>query len=146
VLEQAFEALLQSLEPAIDFQSALRAMIEKAWDQHAHPLTPDALSRMPSAHASAGVCARDARFRQLADQQEIAAQVHVTGVPSSTRELDRSARNALAFLANPYHVWKTGSFEIKRIMAKLAFTDGLTWSTHRGIEAVSAPTLFRLRQ
>lgn len=161
VLEEAFEALLRTLQPHSELVCPLRTMIEKAWEQRARSAASAPSSSAPNLANRPAVLCRRAEQTDLPQARAASAAVEACRRPPSNQQLliqsplcddtrlirdfDRSFRTALEFLSNPYEVWKTGSFEIKRTVVKLAFADGLTWSGRDGLQAARVPLLFSLR-
>lgn len=161
VLEDAFEALLKTLHPPAELFRALRAMFKKAWDQRVHSAAATAraleqelvriqsernklLERITQGDTPSMIAALEARIRELEEQKRL-MEARIANAGRAVRDFDTSLRSASEFLANPYRTWKSGPFEIKRIVLKLALASGLTWSRHRGLRTANLPLLFRLK-
>ena len=65
------------------------------------------------------------------DKLVLAEKIEILGKPARCyREM---FEHALTFLANPHKIWKNGTFEDRRNVLKLAFTEKLKYSRISGL-------------
>lgn len=149
MLEEDFEGLLQSLEPAQGLFKLARVMFKDAWGlrlaqsrstgkelrKKAAPVEKqiDALvERTVEATSASVMAAFERKIKKLEeDRILIAEQVASAGKPKHTFE--ESFEPAMDFLARPWCIWKNSSLAGQKMVLRLAFVEPIAYCRNQGV-------------
>ncbi|GFE51119.1 hypothetical protein So717_28720 [Roseobacter cerasinus] len=150
VIEEDFEHLLRSIQPAPSLFHVARAMFEELWTQRL------ALAKGAKKRSRARITTLERKMATLTDRlvntdsetlinayesqikrleiervelHEIAAQ---TEVPR--RPFDKVFRTACNFFANPWKLWVSDNYAHKRLVLRLAFPSTLPYQRNEDFE------------
>ncbi|MEM1344397.1 MAG: recombinase family protein [Pseudomonadota bacterium] len=161
-IEGDFETLLRQMTPAPELMRIARAMLGDLWDARlgeaeraaakaageiaaVEAKTAQVVERLIEADSPALVAAYEGQIVKLEEEKvrlvEKAAQ---TGPPPTT--FATVSRTALAFLANPWKLWASGSLEHQRAVLRLAFTKPLPYCKNDGYRTADLSLPFKLLQ
>jgi len=82
------------------------------------------------------------RLAQLEKDKQIKAE-KVEKLSKPVRGYGELFEPALMFLANPYKIWRNGTYEDRRIVLKLAFTERLRYSRKSGLRTPKTSIPFK---
>ncbi|MDY6857890.1 MAG: zinc ribbon domain-containing protein, partial [Pseudomonadota bacterium] len=149
MLEEDFEGLLQSLEPAQGLFKLARAMFKDAWDfrlaqsrstgkelrKKAAQVEKqiDALvERTVEATSASVMAAFERKIKKLEeDRILIAEQIASAGKPKHTFE--ESFELAMNFLSSPWYIWKNSSLAGQKMVLRLAFVEPIGYCRNQGV-------------
>ena len=135
-LEGAFADMLKTTQPASEFFTLVRDMFKDAWDTQTERTLLDAQScrqEIAKAEKEIGtlvkrimktdnprvISAYEDRIDELEKKKLVLAEKS-TQKPPKKETFQQKLEPALLLLANPHKLWALGSFEVKRIVLKLA--------------------------
>lgn len=161
-MESAFEALLRRLQPAPNLFKLASAMLRDLWDTRLsraeqgathvakeiaaiEAKTGQLVERLVATDSPALISAYEGQIVKLEEQKTALIDSEVsTGRPQTTFEA--VSRTALTFLANPWKLWASGSFQLQRTVLKLAFAGPLPHCRNQGRRTADLSLPFRLLQ
>ncbi|MEO1199944.1 MAG: zinc ribbon domain-containing protein [Pseudomonadota bacterium] len=161
-MESAFGALLRRLRPAPELFKVATDMLRNLWDARltqaeqgtAHVAreiaaieakTGQLVERLVATESPALISAYEAQIVKLEEQKTALIDREVSaGRPPISFET--VSRTALTFLANPWKLWTSGSFQHQRAVLKLAFTAPLPYDRNTGYRTADLSLPFRLLQ
>ena len=82
-------------------------------------------------------------IEKLEREKLVLAEKAAQSVPPQGR-LEEVIEHALAFLANPWHIYEKGSFALKRTVLKLAFVEPLRYSRFEGYRTAETTFPFKV--
>ena len=147
-IEGAFETVLASLQPTESLYKLVTAMFRKYWNIKLEQTVNNAkiikgdirkteaqieklIERTLEASNTRVIAAYEKRIDELEIKKLILAEKATkTGQPQRT--FDDILELSLQFLANPYGIWTSGRFTLKRMVLKLAFTEPLLYCRDTG--------------
>lgn len=156
-IEGDFETLLQSMEPAPVLIDLVRTMMRDIWDQRIASIKSLAVSirkeianlekqikglidRVIDTDSPSLISAYEDRIKSLeADKAKLNEKLNVSEHPKG--DFQTATRTALAFLANPWNLWKTGRIEDRRAVLKLTFCGQLPYSRETGFRTIEKEKL-----
>ena len=160
VLEEEFEELLAELQPSRNLFTVASKMFRDLWDHMALSnrerqtrLKAD-LSRMESdmtrlvdkmLDTDNQIVIEQIEKRMTALESEkllLSEKIEKLGAP--VRGFDEMFEHALTFLANPYNIWKNGTFADRRNVLKLAFAERLKYSRDEGLRTPQTSMPFKV--
>ena len=149
-VEGALEELVRSLTPARELVELASAMFRDLWDRR----TKDAkerrtafkletaavekkigqfLDRIVDADSPTVIAAYERKIGELErDKLILAENIAKCGTPA--RDYDEVFQTSMAFLSNPWNLWKTGQLEDRRAMLKLVFAGNLIYCRKSGFQ------------
>ena len=148
-LEEAFERVLERLEPSESLFRLAKAMFKDAWDMRlaqAKQATKQLkasvtgvekqievlLDRIVESSNPSVIAAYEKRITKLERAKALAEEKMVkSGTPRMTWE--ESFEHALRFLANPWSVWKNSDLIGKKTVLRLAFLEPMAYSRNEGL-------------
>ena len=147
-IEGEFADILQTMQPSKSLSDMIRAMFKKAWhaqsaraeEQSRHYQTELAdtekeinqlLDRIVDASSPRVVQAYEKRIDELEDKK-LLLEEKSTKTAAPRHSFEEMLELSLTFLANPYKLWVTGRFELRRLVLKLVFTDKLRYLKNEG--------------
>ncbi len=159
-LEGEFEELLQSVQPVEGFVALLRKMFKDIWE---HRLTTQKarqakikkdvqklsgqieqlMDRILESDSSSVIIAYEKRIATLECKKLILEEKAAT-MSKPLRGYDESVRTALAFLANPWKLWKSEYLEDKRAVLKLVFAGRLAYARNEGFRTAETTLPFKV--
>lgn len=159
-IEGEFETLLQSLTPAPGLIALAREAIRDHWEQQTRSarrlieagqaeLTKversidQLLDRIVEADSETVIAAYERRVRSLEEQRALLKEQLVRGGEHKP-SLKNAVRTSLAFLSNPCFLWTSGSPSERRIAARLAFPNRLTYARNTGFRTPTSASIFRV--
>ena len=143
VLEGAFEDLLKNLVPSRPLMAIAEKMFKMLWEQRRvaqasrkasfetklKKLERDSeqlLDRIVDTSNPTVIQAIEKRIETI-QKEKLILEEKITNCAQPVRPFDAMYRTAMTFLKNPYDIWASGSFEVKRAVLKLVITDRLIW-------------------
>ena len=159
-VEGAFETTLQRLQPSRSLFDIASAMLKQAWDMRLDQQTSQ------KAELAKQITALDTQIEQTLDKimgssnaTVIAAfEKRIEELESQKLTLDEKRRQttgprlnftqvfepAMTFLANPWKLYKNGSFTMKRLVLRLAFHGPVTYTRETGVRTAQPSVIFGL--
>lgn len=148
-LEGEFEAVLEALEPSESLFGILRAMFKDAWDKR----LAQANARSQAARAEVkkldkqidGIVDRivesenvrvtkayEARIAKL-EREKIRLEEAIANSGKSKHTFEDLFELSMSFLANPWKIWVSGDFALRRMVLRLAFAERIAYSRKTGL-------------
>ena len=161
-IEGAFEPLVQSLQPTPELFGMARTMFLQAWEQRAEQakaritaLQNQALvkekeigvlvERIVSVSSATVISAFESRIEKLERERRLIEEKLAQG-SDSTATRDAFIERGLSFLASPWNIWKTGRYEMKRLVLRLAFLDRIIYCPENGYRTPKTTLPFKVLQ
>jgi hypothetical protein len=159
-IESEFEALLLQLQPSESLFKVASRMFKDLWDYRATS-NQDRASRLRSDLArvkaseiklvdkmietdNAIVTQQlELRLTKL-DQDKLILAEKIENLSKPVRGYREMFEHALTFLANPHKIWENGTFEDRRNVLKLAFTEKLKYSRISGLRTPQISMPFKV--
>ena len=159
-IEGEFGALLQTLQPSPMMFDMTHQALRTLWDEQSDraderkkALTSDIrevdaeigklVDRVVETESAALIAAYEKRIGEAeARKAELTEKAKNCGQPLAS--FDTAFRTAMAFLANPYKLWVSDSFELKNMVLKLAFPERLQYARGSGFRTPVTALPFRL--
>jgi site-specific DNA recombinase len=143
-LEDGFAEIMRRLEPGEGLFELAKAMLRDAWEmkladaqgakaelmkqlRDTERQIEGLLDRIVEASSPSVVAAYEARIEKLERQKIVLAERAEKSVPAKG-QLEDCIELALRFLANPWHLYKTGSHLMRQTVLRLAFAEPLRHS------------------
>ena len=143
-VEGAFETLLQEVEPPQRVIALTKAMFKQAWEAQAADAKAavdsckqetmkaekeikQLIERVMEVTSPRVIAAYEERIDAL-EKQKLIWQEKATQPVVPQHSFDQILELTTMFLANPYKLWKTGRFEVKRPVLKLAFSEPIYYN------------------
>ncbi len=147
-IEGEFEVIVQSLKPAPGLFALVKTMFKEAWGQRRAQAadmkqrlerdivrlekdTAKFLDRIVDATNSSVIAAYEDRIARLETDKAVATEKLREG-PGRQRPFDEMFEQACLFLSNPWKLWASGQFHLKRILLRLAFTERIAYDRNSG--------------
>ncbi len=147
-VEEEFETLLKSLEPAPNMFKLVRAMFKNAWEQRsiqadaimaAHRHERDALDtqldklmeRIVETVSPAVITAYERKIATLENQKLVIAEKIAAGA-GPRQAFEELFERAMTFLSSPWKIWTSGDFAMRRLVLRLAFADRIPYRRGEG--------------
>ncbi|MBY5340411.1 hypothetical protein E0H35_30425 [Rhizobium leguminosarum bv. viciae] len=155
-----FEALLKKLTPSDEMIDIATAIFREVWEKRSEDATERSALLRRDANAtdrSIGllidrianstnpqlVDAYEARLVDL--QREKATLVEkIENSEKTMPDFDNTLRTAIAFLASPWKLWKTGKLEDQRAVRKLVFSEHLQYAPELGFRTAETTLPFKV--
>ncbi len=149
-IEGEFEQIVQALRPAPGLFALVKTMFKEAWGQRLAQAadmkqrlerdivrlekdTAKFLDRIVDATNSSVIAAYEDRIARLETDRAVAAEKLREG-PGQQRPFDEMFEQACLFLSNPWKLWASGQFHLKRILLRLAFTERIAYDRNSGYQ------------
>ncbi len=147
-IETAFDAVLKRIQPSQNLLTVATAMFRLYWDRKAHDVKDTAKAiQTEIEEAENQVQKLIDRIVQTTNSRVIKALEN--GIDELEKKkillaekLEKSAKprpdfqvnleHALKFLSNPYGIWRSGTFEMKRLVLRLVFSGHLLYDRENG--------------
>ncbi len=159
-MEDAFAALLTSLQPTRGLITFARGMFRNIWDQlraqgkvQKQALARDIaatqkkidalLDRIVNAESDGLVLAYEQRITAL-DQERLLKSEKLKNAGVSKRPFDEMFELAMQFIANPRALWDTGKLEVRQTVLKLAFQEPPRYCRKSGFRTPAVAYPFRV--
>ena len=147
-VEGAFEELLQSLTPTREFFNLASAIFKDLWNAQSargaerisnmkkevaelERKVAQLLDRIVDSESKAVVAALEGRLEELEHRKHLLKE-EIVKIGAPARDYDQTFRTAMAFLSNPWNLWRSDRLEDKRATLKLTFKDDLRYSRKEG--------------
>lgn len=159
-IEGQFETILQDMRPSHDMFVLAYEVFQKLWQTRSQGITTRKKGWEAEVHKIESQVAQlvdrvmDAESQTLIKAYEIRIQGLEVRKAELREKIARSGRNpkdfetafrtAMTFLANPYKIWVSGSFEHKRLVLKLAFAERLQYLRESGFRTALTASPFTL--
>lgn len=148
VVEEEFEALLQSLRPTPELFERASALFRDLWDQRALAMKAQGQSmkaelsqidrkieqlmdRLVETDSESVIKAYEKRIGNLEmERMVLRERIKNCGKPLQTYE--ETFEHSMTFLSNPWNLWKKGRIEHRQAVLKLAFKDQLAYCRNSG--------------
>jgi site-specific DNA recombinase len=160
VIEGAFGELLDGMTPKPGLLKLSRAMFQRAWDQRLEQ------GRALRLSAEKDLAAVDKQINSLLDRIiESTSDTVVGAYEKRIGELERSKlviaerrdnagqpqrpfgemfELAFGFLASPSKIWRSGKFDLQKLVLRLTFADHLAWCPETGFQTPKTTLPFKL--
>jgi site-specific DNA recombinase len=160
IVEGAFESFLKKLQPSKLASEGLRRMLLKIYNHHlaagvdmARTLKAELaqverqaeqlLDLIVEASIPSVRAAYEKRIGKL-EEQKLVISERIANCGRPMPGFDSALRTGMDFLASPWRIWTSGSFEHKRLVLKLALAERMGWSRNEGLRTVNLTLPFRL--
>ena len=160
VIEDAFAELLDGMTPKQNLFDLAHAMFKRAWslrldqaramklscEKEAAKIDMEigkVLDRIVDASSDSVIAAYEKRIAQL-ERAKLALAERRENIGSPQRGFDEMFELAFGFLANPSKLWRSGRFELQKLVLKLTFADHLGWCPKTGFRTPQTTLPFKL--
>lgn len=147
-IEGEFEEVVRSLQPSKNLIVLARAMFKHAWDMRSEQLqenklalkkeihsvnkqTESLLERIMEASNPTVIRAYEDKITQLEKNKLVLAEKLQNGEPKKGT-YEQFMELSMKFLANPYNIWASGNFKLKRLVLRLGFADKISYTRNEG--------------
>jgi DNA invertase Pin-like site-specific DNA recombinase len=159
-VEGEFAEIVARLQPSDGLVTLAHAMFKDAWDQrvaqgkaaqaHLRDLLSDLakqtdrmLARIVESDNPAVVAAYEKKIADLENKKLILSeQLETEG--KSHHAFEDMFELALSFLSNPWKLWASGQYHLRRIVLRLAFSDRVTYCRQSGFSNVKTALPFNI--
>ena len=158
-LENEFEGVLQSLEPAEGLFKLVRAMFRDAWDmrlQQAQDASTVAkaeirsiekqidqlLDRIVDATNDSVVGAYERKVAKL-EREKLLAEETMSKVGKPRHTFEESFEHAIQFLSSPCKIWDNADLILKKTVLRLAFKEPLPYCRKEGLRTPNLAFSFK---
>lgn len=159
-IEDGAESLLRGLQPATQLFKLAKAIFTDIWEMRRSEAASaratletqlhetgkqieNLLDRIMNASSPSVIGAYEKRIVELERQKIRLTERAESAVPEAGR-LTEFIEPALTFLANPWNIYKNGSFALKRTVLKLAFAEPLRYSRNEGYRTAEITFPFKV--
>ena len=159
-IEGEFEALLTSIGPTEQVFGIVKKLFKELWqrridhaENHAKAATKELakidkqvaqlLDRIMDASVSSVIAAYEERIRKL-EEDRLILQDRLAENTRPKSGFDETVRTAMAFLANPWILWRSERLEDRRTVLKLAFADRLRYTREEGFRTANLAFPFKV--
>lgn len=159
-IEGQFASLLRTMRPTRTLFNLAFEMLKDIWNDrtglvqdrmkavkvelHRLEQQADKLITMLLDASDASIAKRYEQRLSDIENQRIALNESLAGTKSKKAEFSEVFRTAFAFLANPYKLWEFGTFEDKRKVLRLTFSDPLRYHRKEGFRTAKTTLPFKL--
>ncbi|MFA6965222.1 recombinase family protein [Bosea sp. (in: a-proteobacteria)] len=147
-IEEDFEALLKSLEPAPALFALVRAMFKNAWQQRATQAEAiiialrrerdgiggqldKLMERIVETDSPTVIAAYERKIAELENRKLVLTEKIESGALPRHAFEDLFER-AMAFLSSPWKLWSSGDFGTRRLVLRLAFAERIAYRRGEG--------------
>lgn len=159
-IEGEFETLLQGVQPSQTLFTVAQAMFADAWARKTQDTGVQTkafsdqisaidkqidgiLDRIVQSSVPTVISRFEERVRELEEEKlRLVERKAQSGQPASNYE--DTLRTALAFLANPWNLWKSDRLEDRKKVLKLTFADRLRYERGKGFRTANLALPFKL--
>ncbi|MEM9375588.1 MAG: recombinase family protein [Pseudomonadota bacterium] len=158
-IEDDFAGVIETLRPTRGLFEIGALMFRDAWDQRTAQAASVAkgfareaekieqevealVERVTHAKTPRVIAAYETRIEDLENQKLVAAE-KALGKPESRGTFDDLFEHALRFLADPCKIWKTGRFDLQRLVLKLTFSEHLQYCRETGFRTPQTSLPFK---
>ncbi len=148
-LEKQFEALLQELTPTRETHDLASEMFRDAWGKQRSNTQElmrkyrsrlkeiseeiaSLLIRVPRTKYEKTAVAYENRIAELRSEAELLEEKIATQ-KAAEGNFDQMFELSMSFLSNPYEIWQKGTYEIKRMVQRLAFSAPIATCRREGL-------------
>ena len=159
-IEGEFDEIVRSLQPSKGLFEIAKAMFRDAWDQRAvqaenlvetlkldmkliEKQLEDVLERIMSASNTTVITAYETKIEKLERNKRILAEKLAKG-PVTQGKFDQFIEHAMVFLANPWNLWRSGSFTLKQTVLRLAFSERIAYCRKEGYRTPKTALPFKV--
>ncbi len=159
-LESAFDGIISGLQPSEDVATVARTMFREAWDQRVaqgkavqaqiktmladlSKQVDQMLARVVAADTPAVIRAYETKIAEL-ETQKLGLTEKLEKQSKPQHAFEELFELALWFLSNPWKLWTSGQFHLRRIVLRLAFLEGVAYSRASGFSNIKTAMPFRL--
>ncbi len=160
VIEGAFVELLDGMTPKQNLFDLTQAMFKRAWtlrldqaramklsyEKDAEKIDKQIgvmLDRIVDTSSDAVVAACEKRIVQLERSKLVLAEKR-ENIGRPQRPFEEMFELAFSFLANPSKLWRSGKFELQKLVLRLTFADHLAWCPNDGFRTPQTTLPFKL--
>lgn len=162
VVEGAYEAVLARLVPSREFFDAFSMLFRKRWNEavgkskelraaiklevvSADKKIALLVDRVMASNSSTIISRYEEEIEKLEREKLVLAE-KTARCGTALPDYDETFRTAFDFLANPYELWRNGTYEDKRIVLKLTLDANLEYDWNQGVRTAELSLPFRLLQ
>jgi len=157
-LEDAFADLLQNIQPTQEISNVIQLMFRQAWDIQADKAKEyvsvyrkqlsglekeinQLLDRILDASSPRVVQAYEKRIDEL-ENQKLVLEEKLQKSTAPKHSFEEILELSVKFLTNPYKIWASGRFNLRRMMLKLVFADRLLYCKKEGYRTEKITLIF----
>ena len=158
-IEGEFDDIVRGLQPAKELFEIAKAMFSDAWDQRATQAASrvvtlkqdlkliekqmeEIIERIMSASNTTVITAYEAKIEKLERDKRVLVEKLTKG-PTSRGRFDQFIEHSLVFLANPWNLWRSGSYTLKQTVLRLAFSERIAYCRKEGYRTPKTALLFK---
>ncbi len=159
-IESAFNDVVRSLQPTQPLLTLAKAMFKSAWDQRSAQRAQIAklfgdeiklvekqidqfLERIMKTDNQTVVSAYESKIAEL-EKSKLVAQERLENADRKPHTFSQMFEHAMMFIANPWKLWNSGDFHLRRTVLKLAFTDRVSYSREKGFLNTQKSLVFKV--
>lgn len=159
-IEGAFADLLDNLTPSARLFDLAKTMFRNAWNQRAAQAGAIAqscereaqkiekqiatfLDRIVEASSATVITAYERRIMEL-ERNKLLLEEKRRNAGQPPGAFDEVFKLAFEFLANPSRLWRSGSFDLRKLVLRLTFADRLAWSVGGGFQTPKTTLPFKI--
>lgn len=159
-LEGEFEAILQSMQPTRNLFEATFAMFKEAWNQRLAQTTSmvdgmkgelkttekhvaNLMERIAETSSSVVVRAYEQKIETLEKKRLLLIEKIHNAAPPKGR-FEHVVEHAMRFMANPWNIWCSGDFKLKRTVLRLAFAERPRYARGEGYRTAKPSLPFNI--
>jgi hypothetical protein len=141
-MEEGFDNILQSMQPAKGLFELAKAMLRDAWNMRlalavnekevlqkqikdVNRQLENMLDRIVEANSASLVSAYETRIEKLEREKLVLHERIAKSVPPKGR-LEDCIELSLKFISSPWNIWKNGDFAMRQTVLRLAFAEPLS--------------------
>lgn len=103
----------------------------------------DVLERIMNASNTTVITAYETKVEKLERDKLILAEKLAKG-PATQGKFDQFIEHSLVFLANPWNLWRSGSYTLKQTVLRLAFSERITYCRKEGYRTPKTALPFKV--
>ena len=158
-IESAFDEVVRSLQPTRSLFALAQMMFKSAWEQRSAQREHTAgllqqqinsfdqeikkfLAHLLKASNDTVINAYEKQIETL-EQSKLVMLEKLVNLDSPDNTFTQMFEHAMMFVANPWKLWASGDFHLRRLVLKLAFTDRIGYCRQRGLLNTKKSLVFK---
>ena len=159
-IEGEFADIVRALQPTKGLFDIAKAMFKNAWNQLGvqsraqvdtlkqdmkviEKQIEDVLERIMDASNPTVIAAYEAKIEKL-EHKRLKTAAKLLKNPTSKGSFDDFIELSLAFLANPWNLWASGNFALKKCVLRLAFSERIVYCRQTGYRTPKTTLPFKV--
>ncbi len=161
-IEGEFEAIVRVLQPTQNMFDLVKAMFKDAWNKRTiqsevmletlkqeakdtKKQMEDIIERIMEANSPAVIAAYESKVEKL-ERKRLLIEEKLQNAATPKGRFEDVIELGLTFLANPYKLWASGSFTLKRTVLRLAFAERPSYCRKKGYRTPKMALPFKVLQ